>query len=138
MSLPTTTNKNKTLTEKQRKFLELLYGDAQGDINKAYKLAGYTSNHPDYVLDALKDHIVQYADAMIAASAVKAAHGMLDVLDNPDALGAAVKLNAAKEVLDRAGVNKKGETQNTMPQIGIFILPEKRELGDIIDITPTK
>lgn len=130
--------RNKTLTEKQIKFLDLLYGECKGDINLAYKTAGYTSNHPDYVLEALKDHIVSRADAVIAASAVKAAHGMLDVLDNPDALGAAVKLNAAKEVLDRAGVNKKGETQNTMPQIGIFILPEKRELGDIIDITPTK
>lgn len=134
MSVPATTNKRPT--EKQAKFLELLYGECQGDVRKAYKLAGFTSNHPEYVLASLKDFIVQHADDMIAASAVKAAYSMIDTIDNPDSLGAAVKLNAAKEVLDRAGVNKKGEVQNTSPQIGIFILPEKRELAQIVDITP--
>ena len=135
MSVPST-KVNKTLTEKQAKFLELLYGECAGDIRLAYKQAGYTSNHPEYVLETLKDHIVAYADNLIAASAVKAAYSMLDTMNNPDSLGAAVKLNAAKEVLDRAGVNKKGEIQNTSPQIGIFILPEKRELAQIVDITP--
>ena len=126
----------KGLTEKQAKFLELLYGPCNGDIRLAYKEAGYTSNHPEYVLEALKDHIVAYADALLAANAVKASIGILDVMDNPSELGAAVKLNAAKEVLDRAGVNKKNEAQNVAPQIGIFILPEKRELTNVIDITP--
>jgi hypothetical protein len=134
-NLPATTKK---LTEKQAKFLDLLYGSCKGDIRLAYKEAGYTSNHPEYVLEALKDHIVNHADALLAASAVKASISILDVLDAPEALGAAVKLNAAKEVLDRAGVQKKTDQQATAPQIGIFILPEKRDLPKIIDITPSK
>ena len=62
---------------------------------------------------------------MLALNAPKAAFGIVDVLDDPSALGARNAIQAAREVLDRSGLVKKEQVEVTTNSGGMFILPPK-------------
>ena len=93
------------LTEKQQKFLNVLFTDeCRGDPVAAIKAAGYAPN----------------------SSGSKAAWAMSEVMTNPTDLGNKEKIVAAKDLLDRAGFAKtdKIEVKAANP---LFILPEKED-----------
>ena len=118
----------KQLTEKQQAFLEALMGEAKGKVRKAMEIAGYSAGTPTYsVTNPLKDEIIDRANAMLAMNAPKAAHGLIEVLDDPTALGARNAINAAREVLDRTGLVKKEKVEVTSNGGGMFILPPKAD-----------
>lgn len=119
-------NEPKVLTEKQEAFLEALLGEARGDIRRAMDLAGY-SEHTKVkeVVGPLKEEITERAAMMLAMNAPKAAFGMVNVLDDPTALGARNQINAAKEILDRTGLVKKEQVEVKATGGGMFILPPK-------------
>ena len=73
----------------------------------------------------MKDDIVERASMMLALNAPKAAFGIVDVLDDPSALGARNAISAAREVLDRSGIVKKEQVEVTTSQGGLFVLPPK-------------
>ena len=58
----------------------------------------------------------------------KAAFGIVDVLDDPQAIGAHNSISAAREVLDRTGLVKKEQLEVTANISGIFILPLKTNI----------
>lgn len=119
-------NEAKVLTEKQEAFLEALLGEARGDIRRAMDLAGYSENTKvKEVVGPLKDEITERASMMLAMNAPKAAFGMVNVLDDPTALGARNQINAAKEILDRTGLVKKEQLEVKATGGGMFILPPK-------------
>lgn len=119
-------NEPKVLTEKQEAFLEALLGEARGDIRRAMDLAGYSENTKvKEVVGPLKDEITERAAMMLAMNAPKAAFGMVNVLDDPTALGARNQINAAKEILDRTGLVKKEQVEVKATGGGMFILPPK-------------
>ena len=116
---------SKQLSEQQEIFLEALFGEAQGIPLKAKRIAGYSDSYPaSRIVEALKDEIVERTKQYLAGNGPKAAIKLVGVLDDPSRLGNDQILKAAKEVLDRIGVNK-----DTMINIGdtngIFILPSK-------------
>ena len=116
------------LTEMQEAFLVALMGEAKGKVRKAMDLAGYSKNTPTYdVTEPLKEEIIDRANTMLAMNAPKAAIGLVDVLDDPTALGARNAINAAREVLDRTGVVKKEKVEVTANGGGMFILPPKAD-----------
>ena len=48
------------LTEKQQKFLDVLFSEAGGDMSKAIKLAGYAEHTtPSQIVKALKEEILE-------------------------------------------------------------------------------
>lgn len=114
----------KVLTEKQKLFLEYLFHDGVlGDFEKAKELAGYApTTLVSWLLESLKEEIVERTKLYLAKNAPKAAFGVLDVMDNPGKMGQTVKLSAAKEILDRVGVVKTDKVEVTQ---GAFILPAK-------------
>lgn len=116
----------KTLTEKQEKFLDALFGEAEGDPVKARKIAGYESDNTRQITEALKEEIYDRTKSFIANSGPKAAFSVLKILDNPTDLGNKDKLAAAKDLLDRAGfkATDKVEVSASNP---LFILPEKND-----------
>ena len=119
-------NEPKMLTEKQEAFLEALLGEARGDIRRAMDLAGYSENTKvKEVVGPLKEEITERAAMMLAMNAPKAAFGMVNVLDDPTALGARNQINAAKEILDRTGLVKKEQVEVKATGGGMFILPPK-------------
>lgn len=113
------------LTEKQRKFLDAMFGDAKGNASEAKKMAGYSpATTTAEVMESLEDEIVERTKKLIASIGPKAAFAINDILDNPTALGNKDKLAAAKDFLDRAGFKpqEKVEIKSESP---LFILPPK-------------
>ncbi len=122
--------KDRVLTEQQQLFLDAL-APCEGNIRQAMDIAGFAKTTPErYILNILHEEIVEIANKMIAGNSVRAAFGITDVLQNPGASGAANKLNAAKEILDRSGVTKKSDDVSIQVGGGILILPAKRVDGN--------
>ena len=115
----------RNLTENQAKFLEVLFDEAVGDVVKAKKLAGYSDSTPTRtIIESLKDEIFDGTKSYMARIGPKAAVAFGQALVDPTELGVKEKMQAAKEVLDRAGVVKT-ERVEVQSSGGLFILPPK-------------
>ena len=119
----------KVLTDKQALFLELLMTpEIRGNIRKAMNEAGYSEGtRISTVVEPLQKEINEKANMMLAMNAPKAAWGMVDVLDNPEAMGARNAIAAAAQILDRTGLVKKEQIEVSNTGGAMFILPPKSE-----------
>ena len=100
------------LTEKQQKFLEVLFDQAGGDIGSAIKLAGYAEGvSPSQMVTALKEEILEATQTYMARNAPKAAVAITSSLDDPTQLGIRDRMSAARELLDRTGLIKTEKVQ---------------------------
>jgi len=118
---------NKTLDDRQKKFLEALFGEAKGNYAQALRIAGYapTTTRKD-ILATLKDEIVEYSINEMALNSPKAISGILSVLEDGLKPGASNILKAAKEILDRANVKPKESSEGSGAKTqNIFIMPPK-------------
>lgn len=119
-------------SDKQLAFLDALTGEARGNVRAAMREAGYSdATKIGEVVGPLKDEIVDRASLMLAMNAPKATFSMLDVLDDPGAMGARNSVAAAAQILDRTGLVKKEQVTVAGLENGIFILPPKQ--ADTID-----
>lgn len=115
------------LTEMQQKFLDVLFEEAEGNFVTAKKLAGYSDNvATSSITNALLEEIAELTTKFLATTGVKAAWAMHEVLDEPTKLGNKEKMQAAKDLLDRAG-HKPGDKLEVKADSPIFILPEKSD-----------
>ena len=115
----------KKLTEQQAKFIEVLFTEAAGDPVKARKLAGYSDNSSTKeIMDSIKEEVIQATQLYIATNAPRAAMAVVSGIVDPTELGIKEKLNAAKDLLDRAGVVKTEKMQIEASN-GVMILPPK-------------
>lgn len=115
----------KELTEQQKKFLEVLFNEAGGDLVAAKRLAGYSENYATSDLrKSLKDEIIEATKDYLSITAAKAAVSLGSALNDPTELGLKEKLNAAKDILDRAGIIKTEKIQVEASN-GVMILPAK-------------
>ena len=115
----------RSLTERQQRFLDVLFDDAGGDVVQAKKLAGYGDNSSTTaIVEALKDEIAEKTRTYFARTAPKAAYALMGALQDPTQLGIKEKMIAAKDVLDRAGLGKVEKVDVTSGG-GIFYLPPK-------------
>ena len=113
------------LTEKQQKFLDVLFEEAKGNPVTAKKLAGYSENNPtSAITSSLQEEIADLTKKFIASSATKAAYSLSQVIDNPTDLGNKEKMIAAKDILDRGGITKTDKVEVTSAS-PLFILPPK-------------
>jgi|TARA_R110000787_G_scaffold78891_5_gene172338 hypothetical protein len=115
----------RTLTEKQQRFLDVLFEGAKGDPLQAKKLAGYSDNvSSTSIVNSISDEIADLTKKFIAQSSTKAAYTMFSVMADPTDLGVKEKMLAAKDILDRAGFTKtdRVEIKTSEP---LFILPAK-------------
>jgi len=118
---------NKKLTDKQIKFLDCLFGEAEGDPQKAMERAGYVSTRFHDLLDSLHDEIIKKAEQFIAMHAPAAAMGLTGILlGTDDKPNTNARMEAARQILDRAGIVKKDKMDiNIDSEKGIFIFPAK-------------
>ena len=115
----------KNLTEKQQKFMAVLFDEAVGDVVSAKKLAGYSEGTATSdILKALKDEIADGTKEYMARIAPKAAVAMGNALVDPTELGIRDKMTAAKDLLVRAGYIKT-EKVNVESSGGLIELPAK-------------
>ena len=118
------------LTEKQQKFLDVLFVEAGGSIVEAKRLAGYSDNqHTAQIVEALKDEIIEKTNTYLAQSAPRAAMAVVGALSDPTELGIKEKIQAAREVMDRVGIVKT-EKLKVDATGGVMILPPKRTEDD--------
>ena len=118
---------SRELTEMQKKFLEVLFHEAEGDVLKAKKLAGYSDNvATSQVVKSMAKEIEEETRRFLSGKSAKAAWRMSKVLEDPTALGNKELMNAAKDIMDRAGLVKteKVEIEAKSP---VFILPAKND-----------
>jgi len=126
----------KSLTDTQEKFLNVLFGEARGNPKKAGELAGYSEHSYPKVVRNLKQEIISRAENYLATHSAKAATKMVDMLDEDGTTPhASIRMEAAKQILDRIGIVRKDQIDINMKSLhGIFILPPK----DNIDKDKTK
>ena len=118
------------LTEKQQKFLDVLFEEARGNVVEAKKLAGYSSTqHTASIVNSLKDEIMERTNMYLAGNAPRAAMAMVGALVDPTEMGIKEKMQAAKEVMDRVGIIKSEKVQVEATG-GVMILPPKRTEDD--------
>ena len=120
----------KSLTDSQEKFLEALFGEAQGNPKRAGELAGYSEHSYPKVLRSLKTEIVSRAENYLATHSAKAATKMVEMLEEDGTTPHAnIRMEAAKQILDRIGIVKKEQIDVNMKAMhGIFVLPAKDNL----------
>jgi|TARA_R110001592_G_scaffold187896_3_gene432846 hypothetical protein len=115
------------LTEKQKIFLSALFGEANGEPRAAAEIAGYAPTSYPKVVHGLKDQIIERAETVLAAHSPKAALSIANAIDDDGSIpGASIRMEAAKQILDRVGLVKKEKIDiNAKVAHGIFILPAK-------------
>ena len=115
------------LTEKQKIFLSALFGEANGEPRAAAEIAGYAPTAYPKVVHGLKDQIIERAETVLAAHSPKAALSIANAIDDDGSIpGASIRMEAAKQVLDRVGLVKREKLDiNAKVAHGIFILPAK-------------
>jgi len=117
----------RSLTASQEKFLDALFGEAKGNPKKAGELAGYSEHSYPKIVRNLKSEIVSRAEGYLATYSAKAATKMVDMMDEDGTTPhASIRLEAAKQILDRIGIAKKEKIDiNLKAMHGLFILPAK-------------
>ena len=117
---------SRTLTERQQKFLDVLFDGANGDIVQAKLLAGYSeSSSTSDIIKSLKEEIMDATQLYMSRNAPKAAVAMVSGVDDPTQLGIRDKLSASKELLDRVGLIKTEKLQVEATG-GVMLMPPKQ------------
>ena len=114
----------KQLTEKQQKFIEALFGEAKGSPKKAAEIAGYSNALQGYnIVKVIRKEIIEAAENILALNAPRAAHLVVDILNGKDVLfDHKNRMDAAKQILDRVGVNKNERGNITVEGDNAIIL----------------
>tara|TARA_R100000781_G_C3992965_1_gene97588 strand:+ start:144 stop:539 length:396 start_codon:yes stop_codon:yes gene_type:complete len=122
---------NRELNTQQKTFIDFLFGEAEGNPKKAGELAGYSEHSYPKVIKSLKDEIIERAEYSLALHSAKAVKGLINALDEDGtAPGANIRMEAAKQILDRVGLVKREKVDiNAQVAHGIFILPPKDEIN---------
>ena len=114
------------LTERQQKFIDALFADANGNIRDAKVIAGYSPNtNNQEIIQSLKEEILEATQLYMASNAPKAAIAMVEGLYDPTELGIKDKMAAAKELLDRTGLIKTEKVQ-VESSGGVMLMPAKQ------------
>ena len=117
----------KKLTEKQQKFIDVLFEEAKGNPVEAKRLAGYADSvSSTSITGVLQDEIYEATKRYIASSGTRVAYGMMEVFNDPTQLGNKEKIAVAKAFLDRAGFVKTDKIE-VKAESPLFILPAKNE-----------
>ena len=115
----------RTLTEKQQKFLNVLFDEARGSVVEAKRLAGYSENNSTTeIVKSLKEEILESTQLFMARNSPRAAMSLVDGMMEPTQLGLREKIVAAKDLLDRVGLAKT-EKLHVEATNGLMILPPK-------------
>ena len=121
--------KKRELTDRQKKFLEVLFEEANGDPVKAKMIAGYSEHSStSSIVATMKDEIMDATQLYMSRNAPKAAVAMVSGIDDPTQLGIRDRLGAAKELLDRVGLIKTEKVQ-VEASGGVMLLPPKKDNG---------
>ena len=121
-------------TKKQIVFLDNLI-DNGGNVTKAMEIAGYHKDSRSNLINSVKHEIVERTRQHLASSSVQAASRLIEGLDADGTIPSGqmdIRMKAAAEILDRAGIGKRQE-MDIKGQIlhGVVMLPAKQPFKNI-------
>ena len=119
------------LTDKQKKFIELIFlPEYDGKEKQAALDAGYSYGTSMYhIYEDLRDEIVKKSDIILSRLLPKTFRNLENVMDDAAQKGAKAKLEAVWGILDRVGVSKKERVEvDVKSASGVFLLPIKQEV----------
>ena len=121
-------SRKKELTTKQETFLSALFNNG-GQVMAAIETAGYSPASRGWLMRTVKDEIIDRAKNQLAGSSVKAVNRLHEGLDADGTIPSGqmdIRMKAASEILDRAGISKRQEV-NVSGQVlhGVVMLPAK-------------
>ena len=121
-------NRKKELTTKQENFLSALFNNG-GQVMAAIETAGYSPDSRGWLMRTVKDEIIDRAKNQLAGSSVKAINRLSEGLDADGTIPSGqmdIRMKAASEILDGAGISKRQEV-NVNGQVlhGVVMLPAK-------------
>ena len=121
--------KSRELTDRQKSFLSILFKSG-GNITKALEEAGYKSASRYYVLQSLKDEIIEQAKVELAAHSVTAINRVVDSMnDTGEHPRQELRLKAAQTLLDRVGMGKQEKIDIEGKLLhGVVLMPAKKEM----------
>ena len=127
-------NRKKELTTKQEPFLSALFNNG-GQVMAAIETAGYSPDSRGWLMRTVKDEIIDRAKNQLAGSSVKAINRLSEGLDADGTIPSGqmdIRMKAASEILDRAGISKRQEV-NVNGQVlhGVVMLPAKDKVKTI-------
>ena len=118
---------SRKLTERQQKFIDALFSEANGSIKDAKVIAGYSPNtNNNEIIKPIKDEILEATQMFMASNAPRAAMAMVGGIVDPTELGIRDKMSAAKDLLDRVGLAKT-EKMEVQASGGVVLMPPKNE-----------
>lgn len=122
------------LTEKQSKFLDLLYRDGLPVrlIERAKEIkaaAGYSENTDIYgIIRLLKDEIIERNIEYMVLHSSESITALQEIVRTPTLPGADTQIKAINSLLDRSGFGKKETQEVEVKEFkGIVILPPKKD-----------
>ena len=119
--------KKRELSDRQKKFIEVLFDQANGDPVQAKILAGYSEHSgTSAIVASMKEEIMEATQLYMSRNAPKAAVAMVSGVDDPTQLGIRDKMTAAKDLLDRVGLIKTEKLQ-VEASGGVMIMPPKKK-----------
>ncbi len=129
--------KGKEFTPLQKKILAEYY-QSMGTITprEAAIKAGVNPNDVFHALRGIKNALSELAELILVQAAPKAANTVTDLMTSKEHIPQAnIKLEAAKTLLDRAGVVKKEKLEIETNVTGnLFFIPSKKEIPvDVIE-----
>ena len=101
----------------------------------AIEEAGYSPDSRGWLMKSVKDEIIERVKTQLAGSSVKAINRLSEGLDADGTIPSGqmdVRMKAASEILDRAGISKRQEV-NVNGQVlhGVVMLPAKDKIKTI-------
>lgn len=121
--------RKRNYTDRQRKMLEIFADQGFTDPRGAAELAGYPRTSSYQAVYNMKKDLVELSESILIEHAPEAARSISNLMMSDEIIpNATVKLNAAKDILDRIGLAKQDKVQHEHNVSGgIFILPAKNE-----------
>ncbi len=126
--LPQKQKPKKELTIKQTTFVDELMSNG-GNISQAMKVAGYHEGSRNWLIESVRDNIIERTKQELALNGPKAATRLVNTLDEDGTTPKGdLRLKAAESILNRIGISSNDAVDhNVQVTHGVVLLPSKKE-----------
>ena len=126
--LPQKQKPKKELTTKQTTFVDELMSNG-GNISQAMKVAGYHDVSSNWLIESVRDNIIERTKQELALNGPKAATRLVNTLDEDGTTPKGdLRLKAAESILNRIGIGSNDAVDhNVQATHGVVLLPSKKE-----------
>jgi len=121
------------LTERQETFVDTLLHNG-GNVDNAMKLAGYKPSSRQWLVNSVKDEVLNRTEHLLALNSARAAQRIITTIDDDGTEPRAeIRLKAAESLLNRVGLGRKDTVQHNVTALhGVVLLPSKKPVQEVV------